>query len=99
MSISMKRLGNRIFSSAVALIAAASVAACGGGGGGGTSPIITPTSAPTTQSNLVTSQFVIVVPSGTSAGARKPQFVSPAALSITITLTKPPAGLRPHAGA
>jgi hypothetical protein len=93
----MKRLGNRIFSSAVALIAAASVAACGGGGGGGTSPIITPTSAPTTptQSNLVTSQFVIVVPSGTSAGARKPQFVSSASLSITITLTNPPAGLSP----
>ena len=97
MSISVKRLGNRIFSSAVALIAAASVAACAGGGGGGTSPIITPTSAPTTptQSNLVTSQFVIVVPSGTSAGARKPQFVSSASLSITITLTNPPAGLSP----
>jgi len=89
----MKRLGNRFFSSAVALIAAASVAACAGGGGGGTSPITTPTNP--ALSGLVTSQFVIVVPSGTSAGARKPQFVSSASLSITITLTNPPAGLSP----
>jgi hypothetical protein len=88
-----KRLGSRFFASAVALIAAASVAACAGGGGGGPSPIITPTTP--AQSNLVTSQFVIVVPSGTSAGARKPQFVSSASLSITITLTNPPVGLSP----
>jgi hypothetical protein len=74
----------------LALLATISIAACSGGGGGGSStPVITPTTAPTTtpQGNLVTPTFFIIVPLSPSANARKPQFVSTATQSITVTLT------------
>ncbi len=74
----------------ISLAAVLALAACGGGGGG-SAPTTTPINNPTTAPNngpLTTPQFVIVVPpkSPSSHGVRKPNFVSSASLSITITL-------------
>jgi len=74
-------------------VLALALAGCGGGGGGSTNaqPPAPQTSAP--QSGLVTPQFTIVIPGpGTSSsarspkGQRRPNFVSTATKSVTITL-------------
>jgi hypothetical protein len=50
---------------------------------------------PTSQAKLVTPQFVIAAPTGTSSKSRSTQHVSLATNSVTITLTNPPVGLSP----
>jgi len=84
----------------MSVLALVTLAACGGGGSGaGSAPAPNPAASATgttPQSKLVTPQFVIDVPTGTSSSkARSPQRVSPATSSVTITLTNPPAGLTP----
>jgi hypothetical protein len=76
------------------LAAVVALAGCGGGGGGSNAPAPTTPGGPTqTQGKLVTPQFYIVVPPKSTAakaratkGARKPDYVSSAAASVTITL-------------
>jgi hypothetical protein len=75
----------------LSLSAVLALAACGGGGGGTTSNTpAPPTSAPTTApGNLVTPQFTIVIPAkspSSVSGTRKPNYVSTATASVTITL-------------
>ncbi len=77
----------------LSLFAVLALAACGGGGGGPTTntpapPTAAPTSAP--QGQLVTPQFTIVIPAkspSSVSGTRKPNYVSTATASVTITLT------------
>src|ERR1700681_1650523 len=79
----------------LSLFAVLALAACGGGGGGTTSNAPAPP-APTLapQGQLVTPQFTLVVPQkGASSGTRKPSYISPSTLSVTIRLNNPPAGL------
>jgi len=87
----------------IALAAILALTACGGGSGGGTTtpsatvpaPTPTPTgSAPA--SNYATPTFRITVPAPTGAATRRrPQFISSATQSITITLTADSAGQNP----
>ena len=75
----------------LSLAALLALAACGGGGGSSapTSPPPPPQQTAAPQGNLVTPQFTIIIPpkGTTSKGARKPNFVSTATKSVTITLT------------
>jgi len=86
----MNRLGNRICSSAIALVAAFSVAACSGGGTRGTLPQPVPTSSSSAAAYngplaSVTFTFRIPGPS-TSANTRRPLYVSSATKSIKLVL-------------
>ena len=86
----MNRLGNKIFSSAIALVVAFSVAACSGGGTRGTLPQPVPTSSSSAAAYngplaSVTFTFRIPGPS-TSANARRPLYVSSATKSIKLVL-------------
>ncbi len=89
--------------SSLALAAVLALTACGGGSGGGntTPPGSVPTPTPTPSgtgpaSKYATPTFKITIPAPTGAATRrKPQFISSATQSITITLTADSAGTNP----
>jgi len=86
----MNRLGNRICSSAIALVAAFSFAACSGGGTRGTLPQPVPTSttsAAAYNGPLASVTFTFRIPGpSTSANTRRPSYVSSATKSIKLVL-------------
>jgi len=55
--------------------------ALGGCGGGGAA-----SGGPTVPSTLVAGKVVLTIPPSTSAAARKPQYVSPSAVSLSTTV-------------
>ena len=93
----MNRLGNKLFSSVLAVVAAASLAACGVGSHSALPAAVAPASTPAAPAGAlqdVTLRITIPSPK-TSSATRRPSYISSATKSIKAALSSPPTGFIP----
>jgi hypothetical protein len=92
--VPMNRLGQKFFSSVLALVTSASLAACGGGSHSA-AVVPAPTQAPViTPDKFVSATFKITIPAPVPASARrKPLYISAATKSIRVNMTADTAGV------